>query len=307
MTTATSTASGSRDRSRSGYRPPWRWPPWRCCSGEATSASGEAAAIAAAVGLAGIALPFLLGLFGADYLDGRNLIPVFVPLIVLLGAGFGVRRAGWAGIVLAGAFCLCGLVFTIEIDRLSRLQREDLRSAAQTNRTAAAGHGRRHRPLLRQPAAALLPRRPLRRGAVAAAAPDRPGWLGERRAQRPASPSRGLPPGRIEARLLRLHPRPLPLQAPDAGATASAGTRRAGRQRPPRLGDRQRLAERIPVGVERLVLFRVVQARPPGRVLPKSKWNPTRMRSHANDSSEAPEAPPSPLPLSPCTCRAAAR
>jgi hypothetical protein len=89
------------------------------------------AAIAAAVGLAGVGLPLLLGVFGADYLDGRNLIPVFVPLIVLLGAGLGVRRAGWAGLAVAGAFCLCSLVYTIEIDRLPRLQREDLRNAAR--------------------------------------------------------------------------------------------------------------------------------------------------------------------------------
>jgi hypothetical protein len=88
------------------------------------------AAIAATVGVAGVALPLLLGAFGSDYLDGRNLLPVFVPLIVLLGAGFGVRRAGWAGLALAGAFCLCSLVFTLEIDRLPRLQREDLRNAA---------------------------------------------------------------------------------------------------------------------------------------------------------------------------------
>jgi len=87
-------------------------------------------AVAAVVGVAGVGLPLLLGAFGADYLDGRNLLPVFVPLIVLLGAGFGVRRAGWMGLALAGAFCLCALVFTIEIDRLPRLQREDLRNAA---------------------------------------------------------------------------------------------------------------------------------------------------------------------------------
>ncbi len=86
--------------------------------------------IAAAVGLAGVGIPLLLGLFGPDYLDGRNLIPVFLPLIVLLGAGFGVRRAGWPGLALGLAFCLCSLVFTLEIDRLPRLQREDLRNAA---------------------------------------------------------------------------------------------------------------------------------------------------------------------------------
>jgi mannosyltransferase len=91
----------------------------------------RAGGIVAVVGLAGVGLPLLLALVGSDYLDGRNLIPVFVPMIVLLGAGFGVRRAGRAGLVMASAFCLCGLVFTIEIDRLPRLQREDLRNAAQ--------------------------------------------------------------------------------------------------------------------------------------------------------------------------------
>jgi len=88
------------------------------------------AGIAAAVGLAGVGVPLLLGAFGADYLDGRNLLPVFVPLVVVLGAGFGVRRASRAGFGLAAAFCLCSLVFAIEIDRLPRLQREDLRNAA---------------------------------------------------------------------------------------------------------------------------------------------------------------------------------
>jgi mannosyltransferase len=99
---------------------------WRGDAGER-----RGAAIAAAVGLAGVGLPLLLGAGGADYLDGRNLIPVFVPLTILLGAGFGVRRAGLAGLALAAAFCLCSLAFAIEIDRLPRLQREDLRGAAE--------------------------------------------------------------------------------------------------------------------------------------------------------------------------------
>jgi 4-amino-4-deoxy-L-arabinose transferase-like glycosyltransferase len=88
------------------------------------------AGIAALVGCGAVAVPFLLGLLGADYFDGRNLLPMFVPLLVVLGAGFGVKRAGWVGLGLAAAFCLCSLVFTIEIDRLPRLQREDLRNAA---------------------------------------------------------------------------------------------------------------------------------------------------------------------------------
>ncbi|HET8566447.1 MAG TPA: glycosyltransferase family 39 protein [Solirubrobacterales bacterium] len=90
----------------------------------------RAAGPAALVGGIALALPLLLALLGSDYVDGRNLLPVFVPLLILLGAGFGVRRAGRWGLGLAGAFCLCGLLFTLEIDRLPRLQREDLRNAA---------------------------------------------------------------------------------------------------------------------------------------------------------------------------------
>jgi 4-amino-4-deoxy-L-arabinose transferase-like glycosyltransferase len=88
------------------------------------------AGVAALVGCGAVAMPLLLALLGADYFDGRNLLPAFVPLLAVLGAGFGVRRVGLAGIFLAGAFCLCSLVFTVEIDRLPRLQREDLRNAA---------------------------------------------------------------------------------------------------------------------------------------------------------------------------------
>jgi 4-amino-4-deoxy-L-arabinose transferase-like glycosyltransferase len=88
------------------------------------------ARVAALVGCLAVAMPLLLGLLGADYFGGRNLLPAFVPLLILLGAGFGVRRIGWAGLALAGAFCLCSVVFTVEIDRLPRLQREDLRNAA---------------------------------------------------------------------------------------------------------------------------------------------------------------------------------
>jgi mannosyltransferase len=88
------------------------------------------AGIAALVGGGAVTLPLLLAAAGSDYFDGRNMLPAFVPLLILLGAGFGVRRGGWLGLGLAGAFCLCSLIFTLEIDRLPRLQREDLRNAA---------------------------------------------------------------------------------------------------------------------------------------------------------------------------------
>jgi mannosyltransferase len=88
------------------------------------------AGLAAIVAAGSVGLPLALALLGSDYFDGRNLLPMFVPLIIVLAAGFAVRRAGRAGLALAAAFCLCSLVFTLEIDRLPRLQREDLRNAA---------------------------------------------------------------------------------------------------------------------------------------------------------------------------------
>lgn len=98
---------------------------WRGDSDERRSTG-----LAALVGGSAVALSLLLAVLGKDYLDGRNLLAVFIPLAIGIGAGFGVRRAGAAGLVAAGAFCLCSLVFSLQIDRLPRLQREDLRNAA---------------------------------------------------------------------------------------------------------------------------------------------------------------------------------
>ncbi len=99
----------------------------------------RSACVAGAVGVTGFALPLILSGLGFDYLDGRNLIPIFVPLFVVLGAGFAVRSAARLGIALALAFCLNSLLFAIEIDRLPRLQREDLRNAAQQVGTLKPG------------------------------------------------------------------------------------------------------------------------------------------------------------------------
>jgi mannosyltransferase len=98
---------------------------WR---GDPDERSG--AGLAALIGGTAVVLPLLLAAAGQDYFDGRNLLPAFIPLLIVIGAGFGVRRTGWAGPAAAAAFCLCSLFFSLEIDRLPRLQREDLRNAA---------------------------------------------------------------------------------------------------------------------------------------------------------------------------------
>ena len=61
------------------------------------------ARVAALVGGLAVAMPLLLGLLGADYFGGRNLLPAFVPLLLVLGAGLRgqARSAGpaspWPG------------------------------------------------------------------------------------------------------------------------------------------------------------------------------------------------------------------
>jgi 4-amino-4-deoxy-L-arabinose transferase-like glycosyltransferase len=88
------------------------------------------AVLAGTVGGGAIALALFAAAGGSDYFDARNLLPAFAPLVIVLGAGFGVARAGRAGLLAAASFCLCSLFYTLEIDRLPRLQREDLRHAA---------------------------------------------------------------------------------------------------------------------------------------------------------------------------------
>ena len=235
---------GERQRQRA-RRPPRRSPiplaiparspsrRWRCCSGAATRRSAVARGSRRSVGAAAVALPLLLGPFGADYFDGRNLMPVFVPLIVLLGAGFGVRRAGWAGLALAAAFCLCSLVFTLR----------DRPPAAPAAREPAQRRGARSGRCA--PATAVVTVRyaanqPLRYYLGAGSPPARC-----RRCAKSTWSARSAPPGaapaaccphafhrvELEAGLLRLHPDPLPRPAPVRVPLRRARTGRAGRRR----------------------------------------------------------------------------
>ena len=192
--------------------------------------------IAALVGGAGLALALLLAALGADYIDGRNLIPLFAPLTILLGAGFAVRRAAPVATVLGVAFCLCALVFTLEIDRLPRLQREDLRNAAarvgplRAGKVVVAPRYSASQPLRyylgARPATAPLPRL-LEIDLVGSAAAAR------------ANAARLLPPGFRRAgaeavsydftltRYRATHPVRVPLKTLEAGALVGGGARAA--------------------------------------------------------------------------------
>ena len=89
------------------------------------------ALLALSVAGIGLLLPFLIGRIGSDYLLGRNLLPLFLPLLLALAIGYAARRAGLLGLACCAALCLTSLAYVVQMNRLPRLQREDLRHAAE--------------------------------------------------------------------------------------------------------------------------------------------------------------------------------
>jgi 4-amino-4-deoxy-L-arabinose transferase-like glycosyltransferase len=80
-----------------------------------TDRERRGAAVMAGIGLAGVGLPLLAGVVGADYFIGRNVIASLAPLLVAVAAGLGARRAGVPGIVaIVGAAALSlGVVVSV--------------------------------------------------------------------------------------------------------------------------------------------------------------------------------------------------
>jgi mannosyltransferase len=78
----------------------------------------------------GAGVPLLFALAGSDYLLPRNLIAVYVPLVIAVAAGTGL--AGRAGIAAAAVICAVALVVDIQVTRDARLQRTDWRDAARS-------------------------------------------------------------------------------------------------------------------------------------------------------------------------------
>jgi mannosyltransferase len=81
------------------------------------------AAIAAFAGLA----PIVLAALGADYVLPRNLIAVYVPVVLVAAAGL----AGRLGLIGAAVICAVALVVNVEVATDVKLQRDDWRSAAR--------------------------------------------------------------------------------------------------------------------------------------------------------------------------------
>ncbi len=80
-----------------------------------------------ALAASGFLLSLVLLLAGIDELITRNLIVVLIPLIVLISAGLGARRAGRLGLAGVAVLCTIGLIASIAVATDPNLQRPDWR------------------------------------------------------------------------------------------------------------------------------------------------------------------------------------
>lgn len=85
--------------------------------------------VLAGLAAAGALVPLILVAAGADYLLPRNLIAVYVPVVLVAAAGLAV--AGRVGLAGAVALCAVAIVVNLQVATDDDLQRDDWRSAAR--------------------------------------------------------------------------------------------------------------------------------------------------------------------------------
>jgi hypothetical protein len=86
--------------------------------------------LAALVGVVAVGIPVLLAIFGADYLDTRNVLGAWLPLMLVPAIGLGGRRAGRTGAVTLAGLCALGLFVSITVWANPAYQRENDRALA---------------------------------------------------------------------------------------------------------------------------------------------------------------------------------
>jgi hypothetical protein len=91
----------------------------------------EAAKTGVLIGGFVIIAPLVLGLFGQDYFLSRNLIPAFIPLVVVIGAACAAPRARVAGGALAVILLAMFSYAAIDVQTHAYLQRPQWRNVAR--------------------------------------------------------------------------------------------------------------------------------------------------------------------------------
>jgi uncharacterized membrane protein len=89
------------------------------------------ARVAAIIGLTGVAIPVVLAIAGADYLDTRNVLAAWLPLMLVPAIGLGARNAGRTGLVATAGLCAVGLFVTIAVFVTPAYQRDNNRGVAR--------------------------------------------------------------------------------------------------------------------------------------------------------------------------------
>jgi uncharacterized membrane protein len=98
------------------------------------------ALIALTVAAAGVLIPIVLAVLGADYLAPRNLVAAMVPLSALLAIVIAAQRTGRVGMAIAAVLVLTFAVLTVDVDLSPRLQRGDWAGVATVLHSAQPQH-----------------------------------------------------------------------------------------------------------------------------------------------------------------------
>lgn len=80
--------------------------------------------------LVGVVMVTGLIVVGYDQLDSRNVIALWIPLVLVLATGFGARRSGWLGVAGAVACCAIGVACVVAVSVNPRLERPNWRGLA---------------------------------------------------------------------------------------------------------------------------------------------------------------------------------
>ncbi|HET8673497.1 MAG TPA: glycosyltransferase family 39 protein [Thermoleophilaceae bacterium] len=91
----------------------------------------RAALLGVGIGLAAVGIPIVLALAGADYLDTRNLLGAWLPLMLVPALGYRARRAGRTGLTALVALCALGLFVSVAVWANPRYQRDNNRGLAR--------------------------------------------------------------------------------------------------------------------------------------------------------------------------------